>query len=146
MKKILVISLSGVLVGGLFAFLMFSNIKEEVNAVVSSDTKVTAFQIGVYSIYDNAIKVQKEYPESYIYKDEDKYRIFIAIYQDSEIINLIKKYYENKNINFYLKEINTNDSFIEELNKYEKILKKSNDIEIYIKANKNILKIFGDTI
>jgi len=145
MRKFLLISLSGVLVGGAFALYMFSNIKETVATVVSEVNTVKAFQIGVFNVYDNALKLKETYSNSLVYQDGDKYRVFLAIYQDEEIINKMEKYYQNNNINIYLKEINTNEIFIEELKKYENLLKETNDLDTYNMANKNILELFEKT-
>lgn len=146
MKKVLFISLLGILIGSVFAFYMFSNIEKSVAAVISKDNTAIAFQVGVYSVRDNAINASKKYDSSFIYQDENNYRVFIAIYQDQEIINLLKEYYTKNNINFYLKQITINNKFLEELNKYEKLLKESGNIETYLSANKNILKTFGETL
>lgn len=146
MKKIILISLSGIFIGSFFAYYMFSNINETVASVMEEQSIVKAFQIGVFNIYDNAKNLAESYEASFIYQDEDKYRVFLAIYQDSEIIDYMLNYYKSKNINVYLKEINTNESFIKELKKYENLLKKTNNKENYISANKNILKKFGDLL
>jgi len=146
MKKIIAISLAGVLVGSIFALYMFSSVEKEVSLAMTNDFTVTAFQIGVFNVYENALKLKEEHSSSFIYNDDSKYRVFIAIYQDQEIINNMQEYYQNNNVNVYLKEINTNDNFIEKLNKYESLLKESNDLETYVMANKNILKAFSDTL
>ena len=146
MKKIFALILLGILVGSLFAIYMFSNAKKSVANVIAEDSTVFAFQVGVYTIYDNALKAKKKYSSSYIYKDENNYRVFIAIYQDREIINALKDYYTSNNTNFYLKQINVNQKFLKELNKYEKLLIETGNIDTYLSANNNILKLFGDTL
>lgn len=146
MKKIAIVILLGVLVGVSFAIYMFSDVEKSVAAVMSDDYIVTAFQIGVYSVYDNALNASKTHTNSYIYHDEDKYRVFLAIYQDQEIISLLENYYSNENINVYLKKMSANNEFIDELKKYEQLLKQSGNLETYLKANKNILKVFEDTL
>ena len=146
MKKFLLISASGILVGGIFALYMFKNIETDVLAVISSDTKVTAFQAGVFSVYDNAVKMQANYKNSYIYQEGNRYRVIIAVYKDSEIINKMQKYYQDNNEDIYLKEINDTNAFIDELNKYESLLKETEDIDTYINANKNILEAFSNYI
>lgn len=146
MKKIIYISLAGILVGSIFAIYMFSNINEKVESTFSEENVVTAFQVGVFNVYDNAVKTNEIYQNSYIYQNEDKYHVFVAIYQDEEIVNSMEEYYQNNNIEVYLKDINASHEFIDELKKYEKLLKETDDYETYMMANKNILEAFKNTI
>lgn len=144
MKKTILISLSGLLIGTVFALVMFKNVKTNVEAAIKETKTATVFQVGVFSVYDNALKEKNKYNYAYAYKDNDIYRVILAIYQDEEIISNLKKYYQNKNINIYLKEIIVSDKFYEELKKFEDILKETNDKKNYVIANKNILKKFGE--
>ena len=144
MKKTILISLSGLLIGTVFALVMFKNVKTNVEAAIKETKTATVFQVGVFSIYDNALKEKNKYDYAYAYKDNDIYRVILAIYQDEEIISNLKKYYQNKNINIYLKEIIVSDKFYEELKKFEDILKETNDEKNYVIANKNILKKFEE--
>jgi len=144
MKKIILISLSGLLIGTVFALVMFKNVKTNVEAAIKETKTATIFQVGVFSVYDNALKEKNKYDYAYAYKDNDIYRVILAIYQDEEIISNLKKYYQNKNINIYLKEIIVSDKFYEELKKFEAILKETNDEKNYVIANKNILKKFEE--
>lgn len=146
MKKILIVSSLGILVGSLFAFYMFSNITKDTEIAMRESTNVTAFQVGVYSVYDNAKKVADTYNNSYIYNDDGKYRVFLAIYQDKEIIEYMKNYYSEKEIEIYLKEMSVDKDFLKQLNKYETLLKESDNNETYIMANKNILGEFAKSL
>ncbi len=146
MKKILIVSVSGILIGTAFAIYMFSNLNNEIIPVMQESNEITAFQVGVYSIYDNAKRVADSYSNSYIYKDEDKFRVFLAIYQDQEIIDYMANYYKNNNIEVYLKKMNGNKYFLEELNKYEKLLKETSDKSTFVNANKNILGAFEKSL
>ena len=144
MKKTILISLSGLLIGTVFALVMFKNVKTNVEAAIKETKTATIFQVGVFSVYDNALKEKNKYDYAYAYKDNDIYRVILAIYQDEEIISNLKNYYQNKNINIYLKEIIVSDKFYEELKKFEAILKETNDEKNYVIANKNILKKFEE--
>ena len=102
MKRILIVSISGILIGSMFAVFMFSNIKKNKTVMAEvSNNEVTAFQVGVYSVLDNAEKAASAHENSYIYKDEDKYRVFLAIYKDQDIINYMIKHFESNNIEIY---------------------------------------------
>ena len=146
MKKIIIISISGLLIGSVFACYMFFNINETVTGVIEEEDIATAFQVGVYSIYDNAKKMAEKHEFAYVYEDDDKYRVFLAIYQDNEIIKYLDNYYKRQNIDVYLKEMSVNNNFLEKLKTYEELLKKTNDNNNYISANKNILEAFKNTL
>jgi len=146
MKNFFVISLAGIMLGTIFALYMFSNINESVAMVIKEENIATAFQVGVFSIYENALKVTNTYEDAYIYQDEDKYRVFLAIYQSPEIIKIMHDYYKTQNIDIYLKKITVNSEFFEELKNYEKLLNATNNINTYIKANKNILGAYKDSL
>lgn len=147
MKKILLIVLLAVLVGSSFAIYMFMDINDSVKSVIATpNTGVYAFQAGVFSVYENAQKVANQFEDSYIYQDDDKYRVFLAIYQDQEIVDHMSKYYKENNIDVYLKKINANNEFLDQLNKYEALLKETTDKNTYISANKSILGVFAKTV
>lgn len=146
MKKILMVSLGGILIGSIFAYFMFANIKKNTELAFKENKNVTAFQVGVYSIYDNAKKIADSHNNSFIYEDDGKYRVFLAIYQDQEIIEYMTDYFQEKKIDVYLKEMTVNENFLKELNKYETLLKETNDQTTYIMANKNILGEFAKSL
>ena len=131
--------------GSAFAIYFLNGISKTIEQSVN-DNKVYAFQVGVFSVYENAKNLASSYDNAYVYQDEDKYRVFLAIYRDPEIITYMSNYYEDNNVSVYLKNINPNNKFLEELNKYETLLKQSNDKTNYINANKNILAKFRETL
>ena len=145
MKKILIIILVAILMGSAFAIYFLNGISKTIEQSVN-DNKVYAFQVGVFSVYENAKNLASSYDNAYVYQDEDKYRVFLAIYRDPEIISYMSNYYEDNNVSVYLKNINPNNKFLEELNKYETLLKQSDDKTNYINANKNILAKFRETL
>lgn len=142
MKKILLIAFAGTLVGGTFAILMFKNINKNVDKILSDKNTITAFQVGVFNNYDNALNMKQDYKNAYIYEMNNKYHVFIALYQDKSIINKLYEYYKYNNVSVYLKEIHASNDFINELKKYESLLKETDDYETYIMANNNILESF----
>jgi len=146
MKKILMISLLAICVGSSLAFFLTNKMEDAISEHNIEKNEVTAFQIGVYSILNNAKKTQSNYPNSLIYKDEDKYRVFIAIYKEPELIEYMESYYDKENVDIYLKKIKVNKNFSLELDKYEELLKKSKDKNTYISANKNILEAFKNSL
>lgn len=145
MKKFLIVCISGVAVGSIFAYTLFSRVNNSFSEGGYTED-VYAFQVGVYSVYNNALNASKKYNNSYIYQDENKYRVFLAIYKDQELVKDMRKYYEDKNVEVYLKKLDVKEDFLKELSSYEKILKKTSNNETLINANKNILGAFEKSL
>ena len=138
MKKFVILIVSAILVGSLFAIYMFRNIEQGI-AKTTKENTATAFQVGVYRSIENAQNATQNLESSLIYQDNEYYRIFMAIYHDESIIELMKNYFQNQNI--YLKEISVSEDFLTKLAKYESIIKKSN-LNSYKEVNQNILDEF----
>lgn len=146
MKKIILSSLVAIFIGGIFAFYMFFDIKKSVASVIREENAVYAFQVGAFSKKENAINCARNYESSYIYENNGKYNVFIAIYQNQKIIDYLSDFYKKNNIDYYLKKIHVNDKFLSTLKKYETMLGKSDDKNLYTKVNKEILAAFNSSL
>lgn len=143
MKKIIITVVSALLVGILFGVLYFKNTKENIAAALSLDNEAVAFQVGVYKDIENAKKEVKKYPSGVIIIDGEFYRIFIAISNNSEVINKLKTYYNSKKINYYLKNIVIKDEFVEAFNSYQEVLLKTSS---YDEVNSSLMKEYSEEI
>ena len=137
MKKNLILITLSIVLGIAFTFFILN----KQNAYAKEEYLVYAFQVGAFSENDNAKEYSKKLPASIIYKEDDLYKVYVAIYKDIDIINKMVVYFENNNINVYLKNINVSKEFYNSLNNYEEIIKKS-DNSIYDKINQSILNNF----
>jgi len=142
MKSYLKIILGALLVGSICAYLFYKNIVNEVDEVIYLENKVYVFQVGVFKNKDNAINYEKNYLSKKIYYDEEYYRVFIGITSDKENKEKLKKIFANLNYSFYIKEYKSNENKITELNKYEILLKETNNLEVINKINQEMLNIF----
>lgn len=143
MKKIIITVVSALLVGVLFGVLYFKNTKENIAEALSLDNEAIAFQVGVYKDIENAKKEVKKYPSGVIIIDREFYRIFIAISNNSEVINKLKTYYDSKKINYYLKNIVIKDEFVESFNSYQEVLLKTSS---YDEVNSSLMKEYSEEI
>ncbi|MBR1413836.1 MAG: hypothetical protein IJ574_04120 [Bacilli bacterium] len=141
MKKVLITILVAVLVGSLFAVYVFKNIEEGI-ALTTSNNEVTAFQVGVFSNYDNALKQANNFKSSIVVHDDNYYRVFIAMYHDEKIIKLMQDYYQD--ISIYLKRISVSDEFLTKLAKYESLINTSK-LDNYDEVNQSILNEYNKT-
>ncbi len=121
MKKYLSTILLG-LITGIFLCTLFTKTYTNNELKVSSGTNKLYFvQYGVYSSIDSMEKNTISL-ENYIYTNiGDLYYVFIAITNNEDALEIIKKYYKDQNIDTIVKEFNiTNKKFVNIVNKYDK--------------------------
>ena len=143
MKKNLLIIFSAILIGSILAIFMFNKIvlKEDNDL---NNKIVNAFQIGVYSNYDNATKVAAR-NNGLVVTDDNLYRVYVAILSDKEAINKVSKYYEHIGLNYYLKEISVNKEFVKEIKEDEELSKKSSS-DTYNTINLDVLNKYKELL
>ncbi len=141
MKKFFIVLLSAVLIGGGFAYFIFNKVtmKDEVSLV-----DVKAFQIGVFSNYDNALRVANR-NNGIVVNDSDVYRVYVAILSDSIAIDKLSKYYESIGLNYYIRNIKVSRSFMESISSSEELLKSSNS-DTYGVINLNVLSRYEELL
>lgn len=120
--------ISGIVLTGLFYIKVNTILKE-------TDQKLlTVFQIGVYKNKINALSEAKKYG-GIVHKDDNYYRVYIAAYQNDEIISKMENYYHNNSVSYHLRKIKVDEEYLSIINKYEKLLMNSNDHSIYENLN-----------
>lgn len=142
MKKVLIIILCALLIGGGIAWFLFNKIVLE-DDVLSND-EVTAFQVGVFSNYENAIRVA-ERNNGIVVSDSDLFRVYVAILYDDEAISKMMNYYDNIGLNYYLKKINVSSDFIESISSSEELLLKSSS-DTYSVINLSVLEQYKESL
>ena len=118
MKKYLKILGVAIIFGGLLAYLFYYDINKEVRAISKKEEVVTLFQVGVFKDYNNATFFSKTFPSSLIYKDNNYYRVIIAISYHEETKLKLESIYQNSEIEYYEKEIRINKDFIEKISNF----------------------------
>ncbi len=140
MKKNVILVIVSIVVGVLFAAFVLN--KEDIYA--KSEYNVFAFQVGAYEDYNNAEKNSSKLPSSIIVKENNLYKIYVAIYKNIDIVNKMIVYFENNGINIYLKGITINEEFYNKLENYEDFIINSDDATVYNKINQSILNIYKE--
>lgn len=121
MKRFLIVSFMALLVGGLFAYFMFdSNVSNSVS--VGSSYNAKAFQIGVFSREENAIRVAA-LNQGIVVPEGDLYRVYIAILNDKDAISYLEEYYGSVGINYYIRDINVSSEFLDKIRESEEKIK-----------------------
>ena len=119
MKKTLIIILIAIISGIVMGFMFYQRF--EINEVVfaKQDYSAKAVQVGVFSKLDNALSIKDLY-DGIIVNDENLYRVYINIIKDQEVLSIMKEYYNELGINYYLKDIEISKEFNDILDDYIK--------------------------
>lgn len=132
--------MGAVVVGGVLAFFFYKDIKNEVIAVTTSTDKVYVFQVGVFKSFDNANKYLENYPSGGIYKDNDLYRVIVAVTKNNK--EKLENYFVRLNIEYYIKDILVRENILEKILNYDEVLSQSNKNGVINNINKSSVDLF----
>lgn len=122
MKKFFITIFIAVLVGSLFGYYAYKNLMSKDNTLPTMYEETTyAIQAGVFDNYDNALILANEYA-GIIVPDESKYRVYLAITAGTNNLGLLKNYYDEQGISYYVKEISSTSTFSKTLSEYDALL------------------------
>lgn len=141
MKKIILIILGAIVSGTILTGIIFIKINKALES--NEERVITVFQVGVYKNEVNALSVAKKYG-GIIHQEDDYYRVYIAAYQNEEIINKMKNYYNENGISYYLRKLEIDEEYLTTINKYEKLLQNSSDDSIYKNLNNLLITKLED--
>lgn len=143
MKKTLIVILVAILLGGGSACYLFTKVVVRDDGKVN-ETMVNAFQIGAFTNYENAVRVADR-NNGVVVLDGDIYRVYVAVLNDQEAIQILKKYYAEIGLTYYLKEISVSKSYIDNIKDVQELLKKSSS-DTYVVLNNEMLRIFKEML
>lgn len=123
MKKNLKVVLFSCLVGTMLAGVFFFNIKEKAEA--KNKSTVFVYQVGVFKNENNAYALKKEYAYAKIVKDKEYYRVFIGVTMKNQ--EMLKNWFQEKQYNYYVKEIELSEEILNQIQKYDELLSKTNN-------------------
>jgi len=110
------------------------------------DTSYKAFQVGVYTSLDAANTYKSKYDNAIIIKDNELYRVYVAILKNQNNIENMANYLTKNNIDYYLKEININDKNLKHtIDEYENVMNNQNEV-VFLELNKMIMNECEDNI
>ena len=141
MKKVLIVVLLALVIGGGLAHYIFNR-----RYVVDDDVyvKVSAFQVGVFTNYDNALKVADR-NNGIVVAEDDIYRVYVSILSDKGAVDKMKKYYDGIGLNYYLKSISVSKKFVDSIKDNEELLVRSSS-DTFSVINKSILNRFEEVL
>lgn len=139
-NKIIVPTFLSLLIGCYLGFIIFKQYKNTSQTVFSETTTIYFIQQGVYSSKES-MKDNTKLIGEYIYNlEENKYRVFVGMTTDKSNAEKIKKIFNSKQLDTYVKERNIDDmAFVEKLKQYDEIIRSSNDDSVILELQSQIL-------
>ncbi len=110
------------------------------------DTSYKAFQVGVYTTEELANTYKSKYKNAIVIKDNELYRVYVAILRKENNIENMANYLNKNNIDYYIKEINISDKNLKNtINEYESIMNNNSEI-VFLEINKMIMERYEESI
>ena len=146
-KNILIYALGAIIIGIILGKYIYNGYEMESRDVFNETTnKIYLIQYGVYSSEELMLDNTKKLKNYFYYIDNNKYHVLIGITSNKNLKDKIVNAYNIDN-KVYLKEITTNNSiFNEALKQYDNLVNDSNDNDIIITAEKQILSKYEELI
>ena len=140
MKKILKILF--VLILGIIAGYYFSN-KKIFNVF---DQSYKAFQVGVYTDISIANTYKTKYENAIVVKDNELYRVYVAILKDNKNIEDMCSYLNRNNIEYYIRNVEIKDKNLKnKIKEYESIMNSDSQI-VFLEVNKMIMESYEESL
>lgn len=140
MKKILKILF--VLILGIIAGYYFSN-KKIFNVF---DQSYKAFQVGVYTDISIANTYKTKYDNAIVVKDNELYRVYVAILKDNKNIEDMCSYLNRNNIEYYIRNIEIKDKNLKnKIKEYESLMNSDSQI-VFLEVNKMIMESYEESL
>ena len=144
MKTYLKIVIGAIILGGVMAFFFYKDIKKEVLAITKTSDTIYCFQAGVFKSLENAQNFAQSLQAYGIYKDEEFYRVILAVTKENK--EKLKAYYEEKEINFYIKEVTLDLSAIKKIENYDQVLEKTEQEDVLYRINQSMIELFLENV
>lgn len=144
MKKNILIFIIALTIGSLIASVIYYKSFQDNELIAKKDLSVKAFQIGVYTNYDNALKIA-ERNNGIVVSDEEYYRVYVALLNDLDAIKKLEEYYKDIGLKYYLKEVTVTQEFLDTIVEDEELIKNSSS-ETYTTINTDVLMKYEESL
>lgn len=140
MKKILKILF--VLILGINVGYYFSN-----NKIFNVfDQSYKAFQVGVYTDISIANTYKSKYNNAIVVKDNELYRVYVAILKDDKNIKDMCSYLNRNNVEYYIRNVEIKDKNLKnKIKEYESIMNSDSQI-VFLEVNKMIMESYEESL
>ena len=134
------------LIGTFSAYFLYKSYKnEEVIASSFKEKNLYFIQVGAFSEYKNVDTLSKSLPSYLVSEEGGLYIIYVGISMNKENINKLNELYNKKGFSTFTK-VKTikNTKFLNMLEKYDALLSESEDYDMIININKQVLKKYKE--
>ena len=146
-KSTILYILIAVIIGITIGRYIFNEYNIEAKTTIKEENSdIFLMQYGVYSSEENMLTNTKKLKNYFYYKDNDGYHVLIGITKNE---NLKQKIVDSYGIseNIYMKRVNVNNQeFLNLLNQYDDLVSTTDDKDIIISAQKQILSKYEELI
>lgn len=142
MKQVLTVSLAifiSILIGSLF---MRVSTDETEIPVISESKNIKAFQVGVYTSEENALK-EAEIKKGIVVHENEYYYVYVAILGEQINIEKMTNYLNQNSIYYYVKDITVSEDFKQELFAIENMMFTTTSEVAFLQLNTKILESYG---
>lgn len=145
-KKVFISIFLCLAIGSLSAFFLYKSYKnEEVIASTFKEKNIYFLQIGAFREYKNVDIFSKTLPNYLVSEEDDLYIIYVGITMDKANLDKLINLYNKKGFSTFTK-VKTikNTKFLNMLEKYDALLSESEDYDMIININKQVLKDYKE--
>lgn len=145
MKKTLIISLAFLLIGIIIGvkIISFSKIED----VFQSGTVYYFLQEGVYTTEEILKENTKSMNIKLINREDNKFYVYLGITKDVENAKKIKKIYQDKGYDLYIKEkYLSNEEFFSNITQFDLLINSTNDEEEILKITEVVIANYEEII
>ena len=134
-KKVFKMVLFSSLLGFILGFITYKNYAKQIDMVFSLDNSSYAFQVGVYNTLERA-EEEASNANGIVVKDNDFYRVYIALATNESLKNEISAYYDKQGINYYIRDLEIDEYLKNKLSVYEAVLSSVAESDYSLVINK----------
>ena len=146
MRKIIIWSLIFIVLGFLLGEFIFTDKIELIKKLQKGDTYYF-LEEGVYNDYNSISNNLTDIGKKIIVNKDNKYHVYVGITKDLEVLEKIKKIYENKNINIYPKEIILSSRFFStNVDQFDLLIKETKDNDQILTIEEVVLSNYEEII
>lgn len=142
MKQVLTVTLAifvSIMIGSLFMRVS----TDETDIPVMNETKnIKAFQVGVYTTEENALK-EAELKKGIVVHENEYFYVYVAILGEQINIEKMTNYLNQNSIYYYVKDITVSEEFKQELFAIENMMFTTTSEVAFLQLNTKILESYG---
>ena len=124
-------------------YILLSGTKEK--DIKDYQSNAVGIEIGVFKKKDNAVYLQKRLG-GYVIEDNDVYRIYYGILQNSDNISFLTNYLQSNGISYYIKQMLLKDDVLEVLKEYDQNIYKEKKDDKKLKTMFEFLEKYEEVI